>query len=140
VDQIAAWILDEVPQSAGWIFYAEEPITLPASPCCAVWWDNGVPYSSENTIGGWLGTLDTYGIRYSEPAPDQPRLVRDEDNAATMEEVLTAVIAVIFNHAGDLPAPNHDMRWAGHSKLPISRSSVVGWQVTVQVRRPVDFS
>jgi hypothetical protein len=141
VDQIAAWILDEVPQAAGWTFYAEEPITLPGSPCCAVWWERGAPLVEENTIGGWLGTLDSYGIRYTQPAPEAPRLLRDEDSDADLEESLTAVVAVIFNHAPDLPAPNHDMRWAGHSKLPTSNDFMfTGWEVQVEVKRPVDFA
>jgi hypothetical protein len=144
VNQIWAWILDEVQAASGWTAYVEEPQTPPLEPALAVWWDNGVPLPSENTtavVGGWLGTLDTYGIQYTEPAPDGgARLLRDEDNDESMEQNMTAVVGVIFNHTRDLPPPNHDMRWAAHQKLPGTRTAVVGWQITVQVRRPVDFS
>lgn len=140
VDTLAAWLMAEVPGADAWTWYAEEPITPPGEPACAVWWDNSVPFTPDNTIGGWLGSAETYGIRYTEPATAQPRLVRDESADAAIEESMTAAIACVFAHTGDLAAPSHDMRWAGHSKLPSSRDSVIGWQITVVVRRDISFT
>lgn len=140
VNQLAAWIVDEVPAASGWTFYVEEPITLPEEPACAVWWERGDPLPEENTTG-WIGTIDTYGIRFTEPASSNSGLLRDEDEESSLEADMEAVVATLFNHTADLPASNHDMRWGGYSKLPTSNDFLfAGWEITVFVRRQVSFT
>jgi hypothetical protein len=145
VQQLAEWIQAEVPEAADWTFYAEEPIAYPNSPCCVVWWDNAGPNPDANTIaivGGWLGSIDTYGVRYTEPATDQGRLLKDEARGEQLEAIMDAVVAVVFNHTKDLTVANcHDLRWTGHARIaPTEGFLRSGFEVSFQVNREIPYS
>ena len=144
VDQVVTWISQEIPESADWTFYVEEPLTLQGTGC-AVWWERDDARPEGNTtftLGGWALFEDTYGIRYWTPAPEQARLTLSEEALALMEQTITDVRNVLFNHTTDLPAPNGELSYRGASKFMshVADIDFRGFEIAFSVPRRIDYT
>ena len=143
VDQLTAWITDEVEDTEGWAIRKEEPRDWSGGQELAVWWLGDEPFDQDSTTG-WLGLVDLYAVRYTEPADDAARVASDEAAGDVLSETLQQVRAAIVKHRG-LPAGQlanaSEMAYSGSRKLgdEDNASGVRGFQVLVRVRRPEQY-
>ena len=143
VDQLLAWIKDEVDDTEGWHVHKEQPRDWTSGQNLAVWWLGDEPFDQDSTTG-WLGLVDLYVLRYWEPADDATRVATDETAGDTLSETLQQVRRTIALHRG-LPAGQlagaSEMAYGGSRKLgdEDDASGVRGFQVVIRVRRPESY-
>jgi len=144
-EQVREWILAEVPAASTWTPYLEEPIT-PQGTGLLVWWENFGRHAAGDTIatpGGWQDMTHTYGIRFWEPAPEQVRLLVSDDAADRIETAMGEVVAVLFNHATELPAPNGHIVFRGGARFNGQDQNGIqlrGFEISFTVDRGIEYT
>ena len=77
MDQLAAYITDEVDDTQDWNVIREEPADYTGGKNLAIWWLGDEPFADDSTTG-YLGLVDNYSVRYWEPAVEASRAAVDE--------------------------------------------------------------
>jgi hypothetical protein len=144
VDQLIAWIQAEVADSDSWHFHKEMPPDYNPGTNCAIFWAGDDVFEQDSTTG-WLGLVDSYLIRYWEPADEGTRTTTDEASGDTLSDALQQVRRTVILHQG-LPAASlanaSQMAYGGSRKLGAAdgASGVRGFEMTVAVRRPESYA
>lgn len=149
--QLAEWIQADVPDAAGWEFSFFEPLTMDATPGCAIWWTGDTPRPAGSTMittvtgnkqGGWMDLIDTYSIMYWERVEDAGRLVLDDVTLTRVQDTLDLVRGVVFNHAIDLPGDSVNMRYQGARPFNqgLAEALVCGFRITLITDKPIAYT
>lgn len=143
--EIVEFVIDHIQQDVSgateWEFHRDEPLVHSAGKNCAVWWI-GDEVNTENSTTGWLETVDAFGIRYWEAAPDQQRGQIDSEQSERIEDLMDAVRGVLFDVTGDAPG-SYETRYRAALKLTPARDGellVRGFEVAFQCRRATVYT
>ena len=145
IDQLVAWLKDEVEDTDDWEIIREEPRNISGQQTLAVWWVGDAVFTDDSTTG-WLGLVDTYALTYTEPADEGTRVTEDEDAGDLLSEKLQQVRRCILLHRGLVSAANlagaFVMEYAGSRKLGATDDApgVRGFAVEIRVRRPESYT
>lgn len=143
VDQLLAWITDEVEDTEDWKPWKEEPRDYAPGKNLAIWWLGDELEPGDSTTG-WQGLVDLYALRYWEPADETARAAVDEAAGDVISETVQQVRQCIVAHK-HLPAAQLGdasfMDYAGSRKLGAEddASGVRGFTVLIRVHRPQGY-
>jgi len=130
-NQLITNFTSEVAGTADWTFFREEPLYHQAvGQNCAVFFQSE-QQSIEDATTGWMTWLQTYIVRYWEPAPEGPGLVVDEAAALAVEVIYDDVMLSITNHQGGVGTSGRTWATAGRKFLLQDEKTIRGFEIAL---------